>query len=31
VPLETAAANAICIIGTATNTIRIQLHGFTAP
>jgi hypothetical protein len=31
VPLEAAAANAICIIGTATNTIRIQLHGFTAP
>lgn len=30
-PLVPAAANAICVIGTATNTINIQLGGFVAP
>ena len=29
-PLVPDANTAICVIGTATNTISIQLHGFTA-
>jgi hypothetical protein len=29
-PLIADAGTAICVIGTATNTISIQLHGFTA-
>jgi len=31
VPLVPAAGNAICVIGTATNTINIQLGGFVGP
>ena len=31
VPLQPAALNAICVIGTATNTINIELEGFVAP
>jgi len=30
-PLVPATANAICVIGTATNTINIQLNGYIAP
>lgn len=30
-PLSAPAAAAICVIGVATNTIAIQLQGFTAP
>lgn len=30
-PLAVTAASAICVIGTATNTINIQLTGYTAP
>ncbi len=30
-PLIAPAASAICVIGVATNTISIQLHGYTAP
>jgi hypothetical protein len=31
VPLQPAAANAVCVIGTATNTVNIELEGFIAP
>lgn len=30
-PIPAAAANAICVIGVATNTLSIQINGFTAP
>ncbi len=30
-PIRPAAGHAICVIGVATNTTRIQLAGFTAP
>ena len=30
-PLQPAALNAICVIGTATNTINIELEGFISP
>lgn len=30
-PLQPPLASAICVIGIATNTIRIQLQGYTAP
>jgi hypothetical protein len=30
-PLEPAAANAVCLIGVATNTISVQMNGYTAP
>jgi hypothetical protein len=30
-PLVTAAGHAICVIGTATNTINIQITGYVAP
>lgn len=30
-PLAVPANNALCVIGVATNTIRIQMHGYTAP
>jgi hypothetical protein len=30
-PLKSPAASAICVIGVATNTISIQVTGFTAP
>ena len=30
-PLQPAALNAICVIGTATNTINVELEGFIAP
>lgn len=29
-PLQPAALNAICVIGTATNTINVELEGFVA-
>lgn len=31
VPLQPVALNAICVLGTATNTINIELEGFIAP
>lgn len=30
-PLVVPANNALCVIGVATNTIRIQMNGYTAP
>lgn len=31
VPLATAANNAICAVGVATNTLTVQMSGYTAP
>lgn len=31
VPLQPAALNAVCVIGTVTNTVNIELEGFVAP
>lgn len=31
VPLQPVALNAICVLGTATNTINVELEGFVAP
>jgi len=30
-PIKTPANSAICVLGVATNTVTIQLSGFTAP
>lgn len=30
-PLQPAALNAVCVLGTATNTINVELEGFIAP
>lgn len=31
VPMQVTAANAVCVLGVATNTTNAQINGFTAP